>query len=189
MPCVNNTLYGSNNNPASASHNSSPPLNPSEQNYLRMCFWNIHGLNDHKLNDLILGSFLKSFLIIFLTETWSQYNSENEEQFELNGFEYIDIARKHRNKNAWRSAGGIGIFISKRISQGVKVHSHYKDIIVWLKLDRDYFGMCNDVYVGTVYLPPQNSTVIEDDLFAVIQEKISSLPENSEILELSSPID
>ena len=154
-----------------------------------MCFWNIHGLNEHKLSYPVLGKYLKQFNIIFLTETWSEKSKESSKTYisesdalELDGFTYIDISREYRHPNAIRSAGGIGIFIKHELSKGIHIHGNFKDIIAWLKLDKSYFTLEKDLYIGTIYLPPKQSTVIEDDLFSVVQNSIACLPSNSDVL-------
>ena len=53
---------------------------------------------------------------------------------------------------------------------------NYKDIIVWIKLDKSYFNLRDDIIIGNVYLYPQGSTCIEEDKFALLLSEISSLP-------------
>ena len=53
---------------------------------------------------------------------------------------------------------------------------NYKDIIVWIKLDKSYFNLRDDIIIGNVYLYPQGSTCIEEDQFALLLSEISSLP-------------
>ena len=59
---------------------------------------------------------------------------------------------------------------------------NYKDIIVWIKLDKSYFNLSDDIIIGNVYLYPQGSTCIEEDQFAVLLSEISSLPYQGPII-------
>lgn len=145
---------------------------------LKICCWNINGLTSEKLNNYILGMFLSTFDIILLTETWS----DESEKFALDGYDYYDIARGTRHVNAKRGSGGLGVFISNEIRKGVVKHSKYKDIIAWLILRKDYFGLDRDIYIAIVYLVPENSTNINDDLFILLQKEIAKLPDNCDIL-------
>ena len=53
-------------------------------------FWNIQGLSQDKLSDVILGNMLKEYDIILLSETWAS----DQDEFVLDGFDYHNYPRK-----------------------------------------------------------------------------------------------
>ena len=149
-----------------------------EKSSLKICTWNIHGLDDFKLSRDILGKYLTTFDIIMLNETWSSGNAD----FNLDGYTFIDFHRKSKHPNALRYSGGIGIFVKLGLKKGIHVYKTHKDAIVWLKLVKHFFGLPNDFYLCSIYFPPENSTCIEDDLFTILQADILQIGTQSSIL-------
>ena len=147
--------------------NNKPIIKPN------ICCWNIHGLNLHKLSDETCGPFLKQFDVIVLCETWSLGNIAEDI---LDGFVYKDVHRPYKHIKARRGAGGIGIFIKNTLTDGIELYRNNKDIIAWIKFSKKKFELTNDLLLGAVYCPPENSTSITDDAYAVIYEEIASLP-------------
>ena len=145
---------------------------------LKFCSWNINGLTQEKLDDQIMGSYLKGFDIILLTETWS----ERDDSFNLPNFTFYNFPRTHRHALARRNSGGIGVYINDSITEGVDLLNNYKDIIVWIRLRKDAFVFPADIYIGIVYFSPEGSTCIDDDLFMLLQTDIANVPAGSEIL-------
>ena len=81
---------------------------------LRVCSWNIHGLNDHKLSKNAIGTFLTQHDMIMLSETWNVKPSETgHQEYELEGYTPIDIPREFKHIHAPRGSGGLCIFIRK----------------------------------------------------------------------------
>ena len=68
-------------------------------------FWNIHGLSQDKLSDDILGSMLKQYDLILISETWASDQSD----FILEGFEYHNYPRHYSHQNCKRNSGGLGV--------------------------------------------------------------------------------
>ena len=144
---------------------------------INVCSWNIHGLDDIKLNEL--GSYFQKFDIILLNETWSS----GHDNFQLDNFKFIvDGYRKNKHPLAIRNSGGIGVFVHDKLVKGIKVHLVYKDIITWLILDRNFFALLNDIYVCCLYFPPERSACINDDLFSVLQNHIAAINANADII-------
>ena len=77
--------------------------------------WNICGLTDAKLCDDILGEFFKGFDFIFMTETWA-YDIDN---YNIDGYVFLNYSRHQMHHHARRNSGGIGIFIRNDIVDGV----------------------------------------------------------------------
>ena len=153
---------------------------------LQILIWNIHGIDETKLK--ILEDYFQPNHIICLGETWTHCESENKKgtsaqknkskKLQLRNFEYFPFSRKYKHKRAWRAAGGQGIFIRKDIIQGVKIDKNYDDVLVWIKLFKEYFCLEQDVYLGSVYIYPENSLCTEEDQFQIIQQAVCDLPLN-----------
>ena len=108
------------------------PIHPSDMpggnvhsKSIDICFWNINGLTQNKLDDYLLGKFLKSYDIILIAETWA----EKDDEFYLNGFTYMNYPRGYKNTRAKRCSGGLGIFTRNEIISGVETYKNHEDII------------------------------------------------------------
>ena len=147
----------------------------------KICVWNIHGLDQHKLRHDILGTFLSQHHIIMFNETWSPNNEASE--YELPGYELINIPRSFKHKLALRSSGGICLFVRKVLYKtGIEFHKNFEDLIVWIKLKKEYFGFKKDVFIACVYIPPENSSQTTSDAFGLLLDEITSLPKDSEVI-------
>ena len=56
------------------------------------------------------------------------------------------------------------------------------DVIVWIKLKRDFFGHPRYIYIAVVYIVPENSTHARHDPFGLLQNDIAYIPPGSQIL-------
>ena len=92
---------------------------------VKICFWNVHGLNSEFLEDEVCGTYLKTHDIILLCETWAG----PDDNFELKGFYHRNYPRPHKHKNAWRRSGGLYIFIRNSIMKGIEMMHNKDDII------------------------------------------------------------
>ena len=150
------------------------------KNSIKICAWNIYGLDDHKLQPEILGDFLAQNDIIMLSETWADTNTEYT--FNYN-FESVNVPRKFKHRLAKRSSGGLCTFIRTSLyKNGVELYKIHKDSIIWFKLDKDKFGFPSDVFLVSIYITPESSTHAVEDMFYVLQKDIAGLPGNPEII-------
>lgn len=81
-----------------------------------------------------------------------------------------------QNRRARRSSGGILIYIKDSIRKGIQLVKNAIDCIVWLKFDKNYFKIAEDIYVAVTYVAPENSPVhnlYEPDIFSIIQDDIT----------------
>ena len=56
------------------------------------------------------------------------------------------------------------------------------EYIVWLKLNKSFFRLDKDIYIGSVYIPPEWSSYVCNGIYEEIQQDILAFPESSEIL-------
>ena len=117
---------------------------------LRLGFQNLNGYNSRKLgNKLKTKEFLNKHDIFALVETHATYDSE----LAVNNFKHFV---KCRNKTGKRNFGGLSLYINQKLANGVSYMLTENKNTIWCKLDRNYFGFKNYLYLGTVYLSPPN---------------------------------
>ena len=146
--------------------------------HVNILFWNIHGLSQDKLSDNILGSMLKGYDIILLSETWAS----DHDEFVLEGYEYHNYPRKYRYIISTRHSGGLGVFIRQTIRGGIDIWCHNEDVVAWYILQKSFFDLKKDVYLGNVYIVPENSAYLRHDEFDLLYHYMKKNPDNAEVL-------
>lgn len=99
--------------------------------------WNCQGLTQSKQENADFVHILDRHDIIFLSESWTNKNSE----IELSGYKCFNYFRKFQHRNARRSSGGIVVYCKNDIANGVEVVKNHYDTIIWLKLDKIFFKL------------------------------------------------
>ena len=150
----------------------------SSKQRVHMLSWNINWLTNDKLSDDILGNFFTKLDIILLTETWTSDNAE----IELKDFTFYNCPRKYRHPNAKRDSVGIGIFVRDHIKHGVVIWRNTEDVVAWIQLKAEYFGLKRDLYVANIYMVPQGSVHVRDDIFSLLYGDLAQLPPESHVL-------
>ena len=59
---------------------------------------------------------------------------------------------------------------------------HTDDIIAWFIMRKSFFGLKHDVYIGNVYIVPENFTYLKHDAFDILYRYIEKIPDNAEVL-------
>ncbi len=92
--------------------------------------------------------------MIFISETWQNSTLD----FHIDGFESYCVPRTESlNKTSKRGHGGICLFYSTLVSDGVTIVDTDVNGIIWVKLCKQFFNLDDDIYICFAYVPPQNS--------------------------------
>ena len=113
-----------------------------------------------------------------LSEVWT--NDLSEYYLEENIF--YNFPRLGKHELAFRSSGGIAMFLHRDLKKGVDVGFKSREGIVWSKFRKDFFNLEYDLYLCCIYLPPEKSKHEIDFCFSLIEADVASFPENSLIL-------
>ena len=151
---------------------------------MRLLQWNIEGLTEAKQSCEQFTNFLSQYHVICLSETWTNKQS----QIKLSGYSNpIHSYRRLQNRKAKRSSGGIIIYIKDSIRKGVKLIRNNIDCLIWLKFDKTFFQIRNDLYLGMTYVAPENSPVhnfYETDIFQTIQDDVTFFQDKGSVFLL-----
>lgn len=121
------------------------------QHELKFCFWNVGGLGD-KIYDKLFLEEIKHFDLIFLAETHVGYNT----CIAVEGYHYFPVCRSVSSNG--RYFGGLGILTKMEIRPYVKILQNKSKEYQWVKLEKDFFNLKNDLYICLAYIPPVNSS-------------------------------
>ncbi len=127
---------------------------------LSIGYWNIDGLHQRlggqrtsKLEYTEIINSLSRFDIMCLVET----HCNEEDSPTIDGYHAFHNIRP-KSMNATRHFGGISVLIKQILSKGVKLMPRTCSEMLWLKLDKNFFNLDSDLFLGTVYVSPVNST-------------------------------
>ena len=154
------------------------------KNNVKICYWNIGGLNTNGINKLHDDAFIheiQSYDIIILAETHIGYNTI----VNIDGFNYFPLCRQVSANG--RFYGGLGIFRRSSLKDHIKIlPGPYKDF-QWVKIEKDYFNLKKDIYLCTAYIPPANSSYsrkLDIDLLDLIEKDIIIYKQKGDVLLL-----
>lgn len=149
---------------------------------LNICSWNIQGIMSKSKNKLIDQDFLdviKCHDIACLVET----HANNSVDLNVEDYHVFQVNRP-KHMNAFRNYGGIAILIRQSLKQGLKVIKTTSDMI-WVKLDREFWGTASDIFLCATYIPPRNSTYnIQQvvDIIDLLQNDIQEFSSKGDII-------
>lgn len=145
-------------------------------NQLSISAWNVHGLGDKVNDDFFIDRITCDINI--LIETWKGESSE----YSITGFNTISKVRK-KKKGARRHSGGIIIYYKKYLQKGLTYikNGTSSNNRMWLKLEKTYFGLSDDIYICAIYIPPIGSNHYDND-FLFLEEEISHFSSKGKLL-------
>ena len=110
-------------------------------------------------------------LIYFLYESWTNSCCNTD----LNCYICHNFYRKFQHRNARRSSGGIVLLYKDYLKDGIEIIKNRYDTVIWLKLDKVFFNVDEDIYVCGTYIWGADSPVyntLSVDLFDVLEQDI-----------------
>ena len=122
--------------------------------------WNIngleyksHGMKCNKLNDPEVIGMLKTSDCIGLLET----HADKLVDISLPGYH---VFRKDRvkHKNANKPSGGIAVLVKESMRHLYKFDPISDSDVIWVRIQKQFTSLSNDICLAFVYLPPLNST-------------------------------
>jgi len=124
---------------------------------------NVCGLRSKDKN-LDFINYINKFDIIGFQET----KLDSLDTVNIEGF---TLYFKHRKDIAQKKSGGIAIAINNNISKYVKIIETECKLLFWLSISK-HLTMQEDIILGVVYIPPENSQYSVDDPFLILTLKL-----------------
>ena len=131
----------------------------------------MQGLTTEKQENNDFNELINKKDFIILSDTWTSANSA----VDYSNYCKIHCYRKYIHKRAKRGSGGIIIYYRESMEKGVKLIKKSVDGVVWVKLDKAFFGFERDIYMCCVYIPPEGSPMhglLCEDIFESIYSDI-----------------
>jgi len=118
---------------------------------------NIQGLvtkSANKLEQRELIDLLNSNDFVFLTETWSNEQTE----LSVPEFTHFCLHRTLKRPNTKRDSGGLCCYIHNKFARYVSLYKSDNDDILWLKVSNELMTNDNDLYICLCYVIPEGSS-------------------------------
>ena len=143
---------------------------------------NIQGGLTQKFRSTDIQNLINTHDIFCFLESWL---GPNDSCPSINDYTSFRSERKTKHKNARRNSGGILIYCKKSIRGGViKLKNSHSDI-QWLKLDKSFFGLNNDIYLCICYIKPEASGNAADvDMFDILNQDVGKYSTEGRIIIL-----
>ncbi len=143
--------------------------------HLRISSWNIHGHihrlaanRDNKFNNPDFLELLCNSHIVGLSET----HAGPYDDIDIPGYVIFKNCREISRND--RFFGGVAVYVRESLAHMVTPLKITRPDIIWLKLDKGKWGLDFDLYLATVYIPPESSSFSSDlDPFASLLNDIT----------------
>ena len=151
--------------------------------FAKIACWNIHGAyyltNNFKINKLLDPTFLNtlnSHDILCLQETHCGQSDNLKDH--ITHFDGIPHCRKISSNNKYY--GGMLLFIRKTIRKGIKIITTGDPDILGARMDKEFFGMDEDVILWFAYAPPLTSpyTKSRENVISSLEELLTNHKNN-----------
>ena len=123
-----------------------------------------------KINLGDLSQLISIYDIFCLQETYL----EQGQNVNLQGYEHFRSERTKKRK-AVRNSGGVMILYKSNLISGITRMPSSSKHFIWVKLDSNFFGLNEDIFVSGVYLPPSNSNYYKDQYIDIIDKLRSDI--------------
>ena len=148
--------------------------------HLRIGLWNIHGHhsstlgNKLKLDEVI--NIIKKYDIFATIETHATPSSD----LDINSYYCY---KKFRKSSGKKVSGGIALYVNRRIKEGVKYIATKNENILWCKLDKHFFQIERDIFLGSLYFSPNNyEKANNQDYLSDLEQEIINFSYNGDII-------
>ena len=144
--------------------------------------WNVNGINHkilgNKLNNFDFLSNIKNHDFIFLNETWSK------EVDSIPGFKAVSTqTAPPRTTSSSRISGGITLLYKTKFNPTVSTEKLTKNFL-WSKIDKSALGSSHDLFICGVYIPPENSSYFDNEIFTDLENDIAHYSTKGNIMLL-----
>ena len=123
-------------------------------------------------------NYIEKHDFVCVTET----NTDSSDIVDLNGFTYFS---KHRTQHYLRKSGGIGVYVRTSIAKHVEVISNDSEYALWLTIHKTLTEFPENMILGAIYLPPENSRFLNDDDLNSLENEISEMANNHKYIMLA----
>ena len=135
--------------------------------YLKFGSLNVNGLKN-RLNYPEFVEFIEKHDIFCVLET----HLNDSDIVDIDGYVFF---AKHRSQVYKRKSGGIGIYVRENIALFVNILENDTEYTLWININKHITNFDNDIVLGAVYLPPENSRFLNEDELNYFETEITRM--------------
>ncbi|MEW8548622.1 MAG: reverse transcriptase family protein [Candidatus Thiodiazotropha sp.] len=79
-----------------------------------------------------------------------------------------------RKQSYQRKSGGISVYFRENLSKYIRHLQTESDYVLWIEIDKIFSKTDENVILGTIYIPPENSNYYNEDEFMILETEITS---------------
>jgi exonuclease III len=147
---------------------------------LKLCSFNIQGGIERKFQFDDVCSMVKQYDIVCIQETWLIDSC----QFNVRGYGIFRSDRgSHKKKNT--GSGGVVVLYKLGLKKGLKKLSSANKDFLWLRLDKNFFNVQNDIYIANCYIAPEDSVVHKNigyDVMDILSTEIAYYSQKGDVI-------
>ena len=117
---------------------------------------NVQGSLISKCEEPDFVELVKNHDIFIVTETWL---SDVDQSCTISGYEYVRSDRK-KKKSSKRGSGGVLAYYKHSLKTGITKFTSKCSDLMWIKLNKQFFGLEQDWYLCCAYVVPKNSSLV-----------------------------
>ncbi|KAK6196333.1 hypothetical protein SNE40_001576 [Patella caerulea] len=121
--------------------------------------------------------FIQEQDLLCLTET----KLDDIDEIIVNDFSFI---YKNRKKISGNRSGGIALGYRKSLSKFIHPITTDSQFVLWFYIDRSIIRLAQNIIIGIVYIPPENSSYTNEHAFSEIETEFQSITRNSPYVTL-----
>ena len=150
---------------------------------IQISAWNINGFKSKligdKLNDTSFLNEIQNDDIIAIVET---HNSDKNDTLSIPGYQRIEMKNRPKLNNSNKNSGGLAYFAKPYISKHISPINNLNKNSIWIRIKKDIVGNRQDIFVGTVYLPPHKNKGDSSKKILDLFEEIVSFQKKGEVI-------
>lgn len=130
-------------------NDSSKSADTLNEQSLKFASLNVCGLK-RKILFPEFSSLINNYDVFSVCET----KLDRYDLIELPGYVFFS---QYRKQKYIRKSGGIGVFVKQSLSPHVSLIESDSDYVLWLSISKKVFNTDENIYVGAIYIPPNDS--------------------------------
>lgn len=135
--------------------------------YLKVASLNVCGLK-RRSEYPDFCDYVRQFDILCFSET----KTDNTYVISIKGYECFMQSRKQKYH---RKSGGICLLVKDEYSKYIKVVETSSDYIFWARISGKFVNLNEDVLLGIMYVPPNQSKYLNEDEFMTLEMEVTSM--------------
>ena len=150
---------------------------------IQISAWNIHGFKSaiigDKLSDESFLNEVKNDDIIALTET---HNNDKNDSLSIPGYRRVKIKNRKKTNNSNKDSGGLALFAKPEIFKFITPINNTNEDTIWIRIKKEILDQKQDIYIGTVYLPPHKNNNDSSKKILELFEEIMAFQKKGEVI-------